>query len=255
MTASEHRHSWIAAAGFALVFDMFAFWGGWLLTGPPRSMEPIHSFKTTVTIGLPAINQLLDAKHQTGSLTSGSVAIIPGILFALVLFFVTTLATAYFIGLLARSVESRDTTVGEDARRAFFTMFLWLLFQFAMTAVLFFLFASIGLPVIGGIFAVVALLWFRYYFLFFEYACVVLRLGFGEAWEMSARLRRATDGGAMTYFILSLLVNAVLAYFANALFSLPGVFVMQLLYIPVITWLQHRLMRDFFDACDKVYPV
>jgi len=254
MTASETRFSWFAAAGFAIVFDLIAVWGAWLLAGPPPSTESFNTFKTTVTMGLPTLNQLLDAKHQAGSLTNASFEL-GAILYALALFIVTTFATSYFIGLLARSVEPRDTAVGDDTMRSFGTMFLWLLFQFAMTAVLFILFAAIGLPVVGGIFAVVALLWFRYYFLFFEYACVILRLGFGESWEMSARLRRATDGGAMTYFILSLLVNAVFAYLANALFSIPVLLVMQLLYIPVMTWLQHRLIRDFFEACNKVYPV
>lgn len=254
MSTSQTRISWFSAAGFAIVFDGIAFWIAWLLAGPPQSMESFHTFKTTVTMGLPTLNQLLDAKHQAGSLTTSSFEL-GAILYALALFIVTTFATSYFIGLLARSVEPRDTTVGDDTMRSFGTMFLWLLFQFAMTAVLFVLFAAIGLPVLGGILAVVALLWFRYYFLFFEYACVILRLGFGDAWEMSARLRRATDGGAMTYFILSLMINAVCAYLANALFSVPGLLVVQVLYIPIMTRLQHRLMRDFFDACDKVYPV
>ncbi|ARU61253.1 hypothetical protein CBW65_09795 [Tumebacillus avium] len=241
---------WLGAALFAIAFEAGSLLISWGLLGGPQSMDSIASFKVTANVGIPGLQSLLEAAHQPS--TNNAIFAGKGFMALLVLIssmFIYGLGNAYYLALLARSQRDLPGTSGQDARRSFGKILLWMFTQA--------LFMGIMVPIIGvfgvfgGLLAIVLMLWFRYHFLFFEFTVVVEQTGFKAAFRRSVELRNKVKGKALTYFLLIAGVNTVLAFLLNAFFSVGTLALMLPLNAILLTAIQNGLLQVFFDARDQ----
>lgn len=293
------------AALFAILMDGILLVLGWLLIGPPQTMQHLASFKVTAVIGLPTITQLLEPRHQFSVIGFHEFGVLKMII-ACLMYVLFLLVSAYYIGLLARSKRAaglrpatdaigdgdhpaqsgsgaeqswqtlatqdaksgwqtsatQDATRGwqtsatQDAARAWPTLFGWMIVQMAVQAVLAYgiavLGGRLGQVVIGAV-VILAMLAFRFVFLYVEYAAVVLRLRLLPAMKKALALLGASLAESFLRFFTLCIVSFVLGYAVNALFNVPVLMGTLLVNALVQTWLQLGLMESFFRAQQRLH--
>ncbi|KEO80996.1 hypothetical protein [Tumebacillus flagellatus] len=252
------RPNFRQAALFAILLDGILLVLGWLWIGPPQTMGPIASYKLTAIIGLPTITQLLEARHQFSVIGFQEFDTLHVIVTCL-MYVVFLLASAYYIGMLARTKRELPTPATQDAKLAWPALFLWMVVQLVVMAVLSFVISTFGGWIthnLGnfalGALMILVMLGFRFWFLYVEYAAVVLRLGVFGAMRQARRLLSVSKAESFFHFLTLCIVSFVLAYAVNRYFNVPvlmGVLVVNGL---VQTWLQMRLMEGFFRAVERL---
>lgn len=241
---------WLGAALFAIGFEAVGLLLSWGLLGGPQSMESIASFKVTANVGIPGLQSLLETAHQPGKSGVAFAGMsFTALLVVIASMFIYGLGNAYYLSLLARSQRDLPGTSGQDARRSFGKLLLWMFTQA--------LFMGIMVPIIGvfgvfgGVLAIVLMLWFRYHFLFFEFTVIVEQTGFKAAFRRSVELRNKVQGKAFSYFLLIVGVNTLLAFVLNAFFSVGTLALILPLNAILLTAIQNGLLQVFFDARDQ----
>lgn len=238
------------AALFAILTDGILLVLGWLLIGPPKTLEPFPSFKVTAILGLPTITQLLEPGHQFSVIGFHEFGVLE-VIVACLMYVLFLLASAYYIGLLARikgRLNHSTTSAAQDAGRAWPTLFLWMLVQLVVQGVLtaiVFLIPGVSSPVALSI-LMILLLGFRFAFLYVEYAAVVLRLGIFAAIRTALHLQRVSWAESFRRFFTLCIVSFVIGFVVNNFFSVATLMITLVVNALVQTWLQQGLMESFF---------
>ncbi|TCP56027.1 hypothetical protein EV586_103687 [Tumebacillus sp. BK434] len=249
-SATGNGTLWLRAALFAIAFEAVGMLISWWIFGGPLSMEPITSLKVTANVGLPGLQSLLEAAHQPGyqvTLSQGNSALTLVLMIGSMFFY--CLGQALYLALLIRSQRDLPGTTGQDVRRSYGKLLLWMFTQALFMGIMVPIIGIFG--VIGGLLAIALMLWFRYHFLFFEFTVVVERTRFWETFRRSVELRNRVQGRALSMFLVIAGVNTVLAFLINAFFSVGMIVLMLPLNAILLTAIQNGLLEVFFDARDQ----
>lgn len=228
----------------AVLYEALMMVLGYLLAGPPKSMSSIGSFKLTATVGMPSLNQLLEPAHQFGSFSLQSFGL-AGLVFTLLSMVLFSFANALYISHLGRSLRDASGSAWDDAKRSTLPLLGFMLLQLLLGLGMLLFLQLLGM--FGAIVSLILLLWFRFAFFFFEYTVVLRGTSFAEAWTLCREIRKKAEGLG-TLFLYLLLVNAILAFVVNMLFSWPVIIVMLVVNAWVGTLLQRRALQLFCAA-------
>lgn len=246
MTATQRGYFRMAIL-FALLFDVVLMAGLLWWGGEPERTDLGDAIKTTVTVGIPTMMQLLKntplTVDQLETDAYGAIGIVLFVLFAA--------ANAVYVALLARSVRNLQGPVTQGLLKSTFALIIWLVVQMVFGALLFPIAVMLEAP--GFALTVVASLWFRFALFFIEFTIVVRKHGFMGAWVEALRMRKfASTPVLLLYFFGILAVNAAIAFALNGYYSNMVLAVLLPVNTIVMTMLQYRLMHHFFSAQDRL---
>lgn len=256
------RQAVLFAAGFEGILILV----GWLMYGGPQSMESLPEPSPAIVLGIPSLAQLLAGPHQVSVLDLDSADNMYNIIAGTVGTLLYLLTTGFYISLLARTVHKRPTPAWREAFRAWVPLLLWMITQMVFALLISLVFTSLFdlfmhkfinittflALAIPGVISAIFLLWFRYHFLYMEYASALLRLPQPKIYNTAIAVRKANPKPARIFFFSNLLLNIVLSLLINYFFSWPTLIAALLLNAWLQTWMQQRLLTHFIHASDAM---